>query len=96
MTFYLQVVAPTNGRVETLGDDVIIYPFGQDWEDYEIVLSNIALNQSIVEADYKVYVLGGEVIGKAKRSPCQPNFIHVSIRKFNSSKEGKVCKSVEI
>ena len=101
--FCVQIVSPFDARVvpvEGSADEVMIYPTEADMNDYEVILTFVMPIQEVLNHTHGLLADAGVVIGEATKSPCQPNFIHVSIRKLNSTVEvndlkKQICKHCE-
>ncbi|XP_013394005.1 uncharacterized protein LOC106161555, partial [Lingula anatina] len=75
-----KVESPVTGTVKRRGDKaVLIEPSDQDFASFEIIVSNIEPIRSIENSGTSINA--GDKIGKALHSRCDPNFIHVAMRK---------------
>lgn len=78
-------MSPVNGRVyRESSKRILIKPTDDGLSDFEIVLENVEAVDSI--SDDGRFAEAGETIGVALKSKCEPNFLHVSVRKI--SEEG--------
>ncbi|KAK3083736.1 hypothetical protein FSP39_002337 [Pinctada imbricata] len=76
---------PVNGMVYKKSDQqVLIKPSDPDFMMYEIIIDNVGKNIGVVSTGGS-YIESGKEIGKALRSQCSPNFIHVAIRKAGTT-----------
>lgn len=81
----LQVRNPVNGMVYKVSDSrVMIKPSDPDFMMYEIIIDNVGKNIGVVSSGGS-YIESGKKIGKALRSKCRPNFIHVAVRKAGTA-----------
>ena len=81
-----KLVAPTGGMYLRLpNNQVIIYPTGS-LRKYVIVIHHVQLLKNITYSG--INVQSGEVIGTISRSPCEPNFVHLTVL----TKSGKSTK----
>ncbi|XP_061168902.1 uncharacterized protein LOC133178171 [Saccostrea echinata] len=76
-SFYSDIRSPVNGFIFSENKRLRILPTDDDFKEFEIVIENIIP----VLANGKFFTAGKDVIGKADRSPCEYNCIHVSVRK---------------
>lgn len=76
----MQIRCPVNGEVFKESNRVLILPTDEDFIDYEIIIENI-IPESNISTSGQFLIAGKEIIGKADKSPCKRNCIHVSVRK---------------
>ncbi|XP_060074374.1 uncharacterized protein LOC132554093 [Ylistrum balloti] len=74
-----KVRCPVNGMVyKKSSTRLLIEPSDADFVQFEIVLDNVEPDRFV--SSYGTYFTAGKTIGKAGRSNCSPNFIHVAMR----------------
>ncbi|XP_069134862.1 uncharacterized protein [Argopecten irradians] len=74
-----RVPCPVNGMVyKRSSTQLLIIPTDADFQSFEIVLDNVEPDK-IVSA-HGTYVDAGIKIGRADKSPCMPNYIHLAMR----------------
>lgn len=76
----MQIRCPVNGEVFKESNRVLILPTDEDFIDYEIIIENI-IPESNISTSGQFLIAGKDIIGKADKSPCKRNCIHVSVRK---------------
>lgn len=69
-----------NGEVFNEGNRIRIMPTDDDFVEFEIIIENIIPESSIPKTGRFVKA-GMDIIGKAGKSPCNHNCIHLSVRK---------------
>ena len=80
------LVAPTGGfYLRVPNNQVLIYPTGS-FSKYVIVIHHVKLIKSITYSG--INVQSGDVIGTVSQSPCEPNFVHLTVL----TKSGKSTK----
>ncbi|XP_013400530.1 uncharacterized protein LOC106166499 [Lingula anatina] len=76
-----KVSSPVTGIVKRRSDtEVLIAPYDRGLRRFEIIISNIEPIRKISNS-YSTVISAGDEIGKALTSRCDPNFIHVAMRK---------------
>ncbi|XP_069118473.1 uncharacterized protein [Argopecten irradians] len=80
-----QLMNPVNGRVfKQSSSRILVLPTDDGLQEFEIVIEN-AEAISYISAE-GTFVEAGEIIATVLKSRCQPNFIHVSVRKVEDGK----------
>ncbi|XP_062614230.1 uncharacterized protein LOC134275967, partial [Saccostrea cucullata] len=79
-----EIRCPVNGEVFKENNRVLILPTDEDFIEYEIIIENIIPNPTIPSSG-QFLSAGKDIIGKADKSPCDYNSIHVSVRKKSTT-----------
>ncbi|XP_033747032.1 uncharacterized protein LOC117332256 [Pecten maximus] len=74
-----KIPCPVNGMVyKKSSTQLLIRPADADFLRFEIILDNVEADRYV--SSYGTFFEAGKKIGKARRSACSPNFIHVAMR----------------
>ncbi|XP_033731541.1 uncharacterized protein LOC117321184 [Pecten maximus] len=79
-----ELVSPVNGRVyRESSSRILVIPTDDGLTDFEIIIENA---EAVHTISYDgTFAEAGETVAMVLNSKCQPNFIHVSVRKANST-----------
>ncbi|XP_062572081.1 uncharacterized protein LOC134234050 [Saccostrea cucullata] len=83
--YLADIRSPVNGEVFKENNRVVILPTDEDFIEFEIVIEGI-IPKSSISSEGEFLSAGKDVIGKADKSPCDYNSIHVSVRKRSTEK----------
>ncbi|XP_021370398.1 uncharacterized protein LOC110461300 [Mizuhopecten yessoensis] len=76
------LVSPVNGRVyRESSKRILIKPTDAGLSDFEIIIENVEAVDTI--SDDGRFAEAGETIAMVLKSKCEPNFLHVSVRKIS-------------